>query len=113
MGVGRFAIALTADAGMGALKVKRFDERIHIYTQMLSLSETKIFYKQEAVWCEAENTYMCLSLLSQSAQNSLQISANLHTQIEETLDDVAPCLRKLADTDSSLASSLLDQLLYE
>ena len=113
VGVGRFAIALTADAGMGAIKAKQLDERMHIYTQMLALSEAKVFYKQEAVWCEAENTYVCLSLLSQSAQNSLQISANLHTQIEETLDDVAPCLRKLADSDSSLASSLLDQLLYE
>ena len=60
-----------------------------------------------------DEDYVCLSLLSQSAQNSLQISANLHTQIEETLDDVAPCLRKLADTDSLLASSLLDQLLFE
>lgn len=113
VGVGRFAIALTADAGMGAIEAKRLDERMHINTLMLSLSEAKVFYKQEAVWCEAENTRVCLSLLSQLAQNSLQISANLHTQIEETLDDVAPCLRKLADADSSLASSLLDQLLFE
>lgn len=113
VGIGRFAIALSADTGMGLIKTKRTSDRMQIYTQMIALSETKVFYKEEAMWCDAENTYACLTMVSQSAEASLHTAAVLHSQIADDIDAVGIELENLSASDPALASSLLDRLLFD
>lgn len=112
VGVGRFAIALTADTGMGIMKTKYTSDRTQLYTQMIELCEAKVFYKAQEVWCIAENTFACLTMVSETAEASLKATVQLHSQIASDLEEIDEGLAKLTDTDPSFASSLLDQLLF-
>ena len=113
VGVGRFAIALSADCVMGLSKAKYTNDRMQVYTQMLALNQAKVFYKEESMWCEAESTYACLISASQNAEASMQTVMALHREIAETIEDVGEDLEKLAETDPTLASTLLGQFLFE
>ena len=113
VGIGRFAIALSADSVMGLSKVKHTNERIQLHSQMMALNQAKVFYQEESMWCEAENTYACLVKVSQKAEASLQTAIALHSQISDDIDAVRDGLGKLTETDPALASTLLDQLLFE
>ena len=110
VGVGRLVIALSVDSGMGLVKARRDDDRLRICTQMLDLHEAKIFYKEATVWREAENSYACLSLVSQTAQASLQVIADLHKQNEAAIKNITPKLRDMAKTNPTLAASLAKHL---
>lgn len=111
IGVGCFAIALSADSCMGIVNAKHISDRIQIYTQMIALSEAKVFLKEEAMWSEAEKTYDCLAATFQNAEISLQATAVLHRQIASDVEAVGDDLGKLANVDPTLASFLLEQLL--
>ena len=69
VGVGRFAIAVGVDVGMGSKRSKLRNERIRLYSEMLNLSNAKIFYLEADMWKEAENTekaiqeaYQCMEV---------------------------------------------------
>lgn len=113
VGVGRFAIALSIDAGMGAVKAVRKTQRMQLYSQMISLSEAKVFYKEQMAWCAAEDVFTGVLMASRTAEASMHTAVYLHTQIESDLDDVGKELSNITESDPALASSLLDQLLFD
>lgn len=112
VGVGRFAIAISTDSVMGAIKAKRNDERLKTYAQMIALTEAEIFYKSEAVWISAEDAYTCLLQISNNAEMSIQTAARLHREIETDLDYIREGLDAVAQTDPKLTKSLLDRLSF-
>ena len=56
VGVGRFAIAVSADVGMGIKKGKMESERIRLRGEELQLLNARVFYKEADMWIAAENT---------------------------------------------------------
>ncbi len=56
VGVGRFAIAVGTDVGMGIKKGAKQNQRMALYSEMLNLSNAKVFYKQADMWISAETT---------------------------------------------------------
>jgi hypothetical protein len=112
VGVGRFAIAISTDSFMGTIKTKRNDERLQTYAQMIALTKAKVFYKSEAVWISAEDAYTGLLQISNNAEMSIQTVARLHDEIEIDLEHIREDLDAVAQTDSELTKSLLDQLSF-
>lgn len=56
VGIGRFAVAVGTDIGMGVKKSKRENERMLLRGEQLELLNAKLFYKEADMWIEAENT---------------------------------------------------------
>lgn len=56
VGIGRFAVAVGTDIGMGVKKSKRENERMILRGEQLELLNAKLFYKEADMWIEAENT---------------------------------------------------------
>ena len=56
VGIGRFAIAITTDIGMGIKRTKRCGELIGANNEFLLWTNTRMLYKQGEMWIAAENT---------------------------------------------------------
>lgn len=55
VGVGRFAVAVTVDAGMGASRAVKRNQRIKLQEEQILLLDAKVYYKQAEMWIAAEN----------------------------------------------------------
>lgn len=55
IGIGRFAIAVGTDVGMGVKKGRLRNERIKLYEEQIALTGAKVFYKQADMWISAES----------------------------------------------------------
>lgn len=112
VGVGRLAIAVSTDATMGAIKTKRQNDRMLISAQMIALTEAKAFYKAEAAWLTAEDTYACLLQVANNAEAAINTAKQFHTEIEHDLDGIRSSLDSIAQADQDLTGFLLDQLSF-
>lgn len=55
VGIGRFAIAVATDVGMGIKKSKKEYEKIRLSTEQLKLLGVKLSYLEEGMWISAED----------------------------------------------------------
>ncbi|MCD4713393.1 MAG: hypothetical protein K8R73_08945 [Clostridiales bacterium] len=102
VGVGRFTIAVGTDVGMGVKKGLKRNQRIELYNEMLSLTNSKVFYKQADMWMSAETTEKTINeaydkieettiyfMKSYEAnKKSLENISSLKTEIEENNDEL-------------------------
>lgn len=81
VGIGRFAVAIGVDVGMGIKRSKLLNERIALYSEMLNLSNTKIFYLEADMWKEAENTEKAIQETYQSMEVAIAEFSNAWEEI--------------------------------
>lgn len=53
VGIGRFAMAFGTDVAMGIKKYKKRNERIQLYTEFITYSGARLYYKQANMWLSA------------------------------------------------------------
>lgn len=109
VGIGRFAVALGTDIGMGIKRNRLLNERIHVMSQQLALYNAKVYYKcaqihyaemdmleaETDMWLEAADTETALQNTYELAEASVvyvsgaiaQINSNL-AQISTYRDDI-------------------------
>ena len=56
VGLGRFAVAVGTDVGMGISRSKKMNKRIEILNEEIALTSAKVYYKSGGVWIAAEET---------------------------------------------------------
>ena len=56
VGIGRFAIAIGVDVGMGISKAVKRNQRMKYQDEQIRLLDAKVYYKQAGMWIAAENT---------------------------------------------------------
>ena len=81
VGIGRFAIAVATDVGMGISKRKKENEKIRLSTEQLKLLGIKLSYLEEDMWISAEDSTFqieraCVSMgkAIKSFENSTKIN---------------------------------------
>ena len=55
VGVGRFAVAVATDVGMGLKRNYLRRERMQLYSELIFYTDAKVFYKQADMWISAES----------------------------------------------------------
>ena len=55
VGVGRFAVAVGSEVGMGLKRNRLKKERMYLYSQLVFYTDAKVFYKQADMWLSAES----------------------------------------------------------
>lgn len=88
VGVGRFAIAIGTDVGMGISRTKLRNEVIRLHTKQIALLNVKVFYKQADMWISAESANDSI----EAAYNMIEKTATLFI---ESLNEINYNLNKI------------------
>lgn len=107
VGVGRFAIAVVTDVGMGIKREKLSDERMKLYSEMLYLSNAKIFYLEAGMWKEAEETQIVLKKTWDIAEKSIEAAGKQWSEIENKTENIS---KKISTLPEDFKQELLDIL---
>lgn len=93
VGIGRFAIAVATDVGMGIRRQRAIDDKLKLQSESLMLKNAKIFYLQEGMWIEAEATAQAMEQLYAVAEKSAEYFVESCKDISERVEhigDIAP-----------------------
>ena len=64
VGIGRFAIAIVSDVGMAAEREYYQDQKILVYSEMMALTNAKLYVREVAVWGKVQEVeYAAISML--------------------------------------------------
>lgn len=124
VGIGRFAVAITVDAGMGVMKLNRENERMAIMGQQLTLLNTKVFYKcaevqcveadmfesQRAMWVTAEDASKTLAEAYGVSQEAMVYCQTSIQEIYEELECIGQYLKSMDIHNPGLTQEMINIL---
>lgn len=88
VGIGRFAIAVGTDVGMGIKRQKLIKERMECKAEHNMLQTAKLFYMQEGMWIEAVDTEKAINDMYATAEKSMVYFAESWNSIAESLENI-------------------------
>ena len=112
VGIGRFAIAVGVDVGMGIKRNKLRNERMDTYNRMLMLFSAKVYYLEAGMWYSAIDTGKTLEKTMEIAEKSVAYFSESWQNIEEDMQSVSEKMTDIADSDPEFAQELLDEFDY-
>lgn len=77
VGVGRFAIAVGSDVSMGVKRNKTIGEKSKLMSEVICLSNVKVYYKNAELLCSYSNLHKC-------QENMFGAEANMWVEVEKT-----------------------------
>lgn len=110
VGVGRFAIAIGTDIGMGIKKSKKENERMKLKGEQIKLLGAKMFYKQTDMWIEAQNTDEAIQQAYVIMEQTMSEFADAWAEIEAGSEDRKKCIDAIKNNDKEFADELADLL---
>lgn len=110
--IGRFAIAIGVDVGMGIKRYRLRNERIDTYNQLLMLYGAKVYYLEAGMWCSAINTGKTIEKTVEIAEESIANFAQSWQNIEEDMQIVGEEVANIVYSDPDFAQEILDELDY-
>lgn len=108
VGIGRFVIAIGVDVGMGIKRSKLRNERIALYSEMLNLSNAKIFYLEADMWKEAENTEKAIQEAYQSMEIAITEFSNAWKEISSGSASRGASIDSIRKKNKDFAQELLE-----
>jgi hypothetical protein len=113
VGVGRFALAVGVDVGMGVKRYKLRDERMVVYGERLLLMNAKVFYKQADAWIAAEATEEAINEAFEMAEKSRLFFIDSVQAIDEDFDKIFEnSIEAIEDKNPGLIDDMKDGLKY-
>lgn len=114
VGVGRFVIAVGTDFGMGIKKQLLIKKRMRYRNENEMLQTAKIYYLQENMWIEVEDTEKSLDELYKTAEKSFAHFISSWNDIEESLENIQKIdIEKIEEKNPNLIQDLRDILEWE
>ena len=110
VGIGRFAVAVGTDIYMGCKREKLIDERLKLHSEMLHLSNAKVFYKQADMWQSAKDATIAIEHMKNTAMNSLMFYYKTAKHMDVVWDKVAANVSTIRSLDSEFCDELLNEL---
>lgn len=110
VGVGRFAIAIATDVGMGIKRSKLRNERMGLNSQIMLLTDAKVFYKQADMWITAESTEKAIQEVYRIAEKTTYEFIQTWDEICEGSERRREYAEKINQNNPELANELLDIL---
>ncbi len=108
VGVGRCIIAVGADISSGIKKSKLENQLIAKNTEIIALTQAKVFYITAGVWKEMENTEAAMEELEKTA---IAVFAKASVMIGESFEDIAAIGRIASGLKNpDLKKKILDKL---
>lgn len=106
VGVGRFAVAVGIDVGMGVKKQKKQSERMHLTTEQIQLMNAKVYYKEADMWIEAESAGCSVNEAYKMIAPSIQHALESRSTICAELSSISQSMQKKREEDSLIKAFL-------
>lgn len=110
VGVGRFAIAITVDAGMGISRAVKRKQRIKLQEKEILLLDAKVYYKQAGVWIAAENTGATLEEAYGMVKKSSKEFADSIEEARQSLNNIGEMVPAIEEKNPGLVDDIKDIL---
>lgn len=110
VGVGRFAVAIGTDIGIGIKKSKKENERMILRGEQIHLLNAKVFYKEADMWIEAENTEKAIKEAYNSMEVAITEFSDAWEEIKSGSEDRKRSANKIRTGNKEFANELLDIL---
>lgn len=106
VGVGRFAIAVVTDIGMGVSNAKKRNEKIKLRTEQLQLLDSKVYYKQAGMWIAAESTEETLNQAYNVMEHTAEVFLNAVNDINTSLNNIGEVSKNIGEKNPGLINDL-------
>ena len=106
VGVGRFAIAVVTDIGMGVSNAKKRNERIRLRTEQLQLLDSKVYYKHAGMWIAAESTEETLNQAYNVMEHTAEVFFKAVNDINTSLNNIGEVSKNIEEKNPGLINDL-------
>lgn len=126
VGIGRFAIAVGTEVGMGIKRGKLVDERIKVMGQELTLLNTKVYYTfgmlycteadmleaEQVMWIAEQDTGKTLSVIYENTQEAVDIFKKELLVVSESLKKISSYRDGIEEHNPGLIKNIVNILKY-
>lgn len=109
-GVGRIAIAIASDVGMGISRNAKRNQRMMLMNEQITLLNAKIYYKQAGMWIAAENTLKTLEEAYSMVEKTTAILEEEIKDINNSLDHIEKMASAIDEKNPGLIDEINDLL---
>ena len=113
VGVGRFAVAVSTDVGMGVKRSFKRNERIKLYQEQIALTDAKIFYKQADMWISAENAGETIDKAYSMMEKTSTYYCESIQDISDNLEMISDYIPRIEEKNHGLLDEINDILTWE
>lgn len=110
VGVGRFAVAVATDAGMGMKRSSARNERMKLYSQQLALTNAKVFYKEADMWISAQDAGASIEKACAMAEQAAAFYLESMRENAASLERIEECLPGVAEKNPKLLEQMKEIL---
>ncbi len=108
VGVGRFAVAVGTDIGMGIKRARKESERRALYSEMISLTNAKMFYSEADMWISMVEAGEALNEAYEEKEKAVRDFA---VHINEISNDIDSVTGQIATSFRNNNAEAIDELL--
>lgn len=112
VGVGRFAVAVTVDAGMGVSRAVKRNARIKLQEEQIMLLDAKVYYKQAGMWVAAESTRETLEQAYGMMEKTTETFAKTIGAIKGSLYNIGEMAPEIRKKNPGLVDDITDILMW-
>lgn len=110
VGVGRFAIAVTSDVGMGISRSVKRNQRIKLQKEQILLLDAKVYYKQAGMWIAAEDAGETLEEAYGMMEKTTETFAQAVVDVRDSLNNIGEMATAIEDKNPGLIDDITDIL---
>lgn len=110
VGVGRFAVAITTDVGMGVSKAVKTNQRIKYQDEQIKLLNAKVYYKQAGVWIAAETTGKTIEDAYSHMRDATETFVNAFEETKASLKNIGEMAPAIEEKNPGLIADITDIL---
>lgn len=110
VGVGRFAVAIGVDVGMGLSKGVKRNKRIKMQSEQMHLLNAKVYYKQAEMWMAAESTEATLDEAYSMIEETIRLFVESVYEINASLNNIGEMTDDIKQKNPGLIEEIQDVL---
>ena len=110
VGIGRFAIAVGTDVGMGVKRQHLIKERMQYKAEDGMLQTAKLFYMQEGMWIEAVDTEKAIQELTETTEKTMLYYIESCDDISESIENIGNTAIEAEKKNPGLINEMKDIL---
>lgn len=106
VGVGRFAIAVTSDVGMGISRSVKRNQRIKLQEEQIMLLDAKVYYKQAGMWIAAEDAGETLEEAYGMMEKTTETFAKAVVDVKDSLSNIGEMSSAIEEKNPGLIDDI-------
>jgi len=110
VGIGRFAIAIGTDVGMGMKKSALENKRMVLMSEQIELLNARVFYYQENMGLQIDATEQSLEDLEKYIDYSANVFSDSYSDIERSIENIGRYIPEMEKKNPGLKDQLLDAM---